>query len=78
MKKWWFIVIGTLTYVIGIGTYFSNRIMYMKTKEDDFIRKREIEAKRLIVDDADSTTKNGNPPSFPCWLFVEMRIYGAT
>ncbi len=52
MKKWWFIVIGTLTYVIGIGTYFSNRIMYMKTKEDDFIRKREIEAKRLIVDDA--------------------------
>ncbi len=57
MKKWWFVLIGILTYVIGIGTYFSNRIMYMKKKEDDFIRQREMKAKRLIVNDVEALPK---------------------
>jgi uncharacterized protein len=32
---------------VSIGVYFSNRIMYMKKKDDDFIFQRELEAGRL-------------------------------
>ncbi|MFJ8245375.1 alpha/beta hydrolase [Peribacillus asahii] len=49
MKKWWVIIAGILSYVIGIGIYMSNRIMFMKKKEDAFIQNREIEAKRFSV-----------------------------
>lgn len=48
MKKWWIATAGlTAAYTVGIGVYFSNQIMYMKKKEDDFIKNREITAKRL-------------------------------
>lgn len=49
MKKWWVIIAGILSYVIGIGMYMSNRIMFMKKKEDAFIQNREIEAKRFSI-----------------------------
>lgn len=49
MKKGWVALVGLLSYLIGIGLYFSNRIMYMKKKEDDVIRTREMEAKRLNI-----------------------------
>lgn len=57
MKKRWLIPMGILTYIIGTGTYFSSRIMYMKKKEDDFIRNREIKAKRLIVEEVEALPK---------------------
>lgn len=57
MKKWWFTLAGILTYIIGVGIYFSNRIMYMKKKEADFIQNREITAKRLIREDFDNLPK---------------------
>ncbi|PEJ31089.1 hypothetical protein CN689_17505 [Peribacillus butanolivorans] len=57
MKKWWLALAGILTYIIGVGIYFSNRIMYMKKKEDDFIQNREIMAKRLIKEDFDTLPK---------------------
>lgn len=49
MKKWWVIIAGILSYVIGIGMYMSNRIMFIKKKEDAFIQNREIEAKRFSI-----------------------------
>ena len=57
MKKWCLAIAGILTYMIGIGVYFSNRLMYMKKKEDDFIQNREILAKRLIQEDFDNLPK---------------------
>jgi uncharacterized protein len=47
MKKWWAAAAGMAVYTMGAGVYFSNRIMYMKKKEEDFIQNREITAKRL-------------------------------
>ncbi|WP_340371679.1 alpha/beta hydrolase [Peribacillus sp. FSL E2-0218] len=57
MKKWWLALVGILTYIIGVGLYFSNRIMYMKKKEDAFIQNREILAKRLNREDFDNLPK---------------------
>ncbi|MFJ7975216.1 alpha/beta hydrolase [Peribacillus sp. JNUCC 23] len=51
MKKWFLALAGVLIYIIGIGIYFSNRVMFMKKKEDEFIKKREITAKRLNPQD---------------------------
>jgi uncharacterized protein len=39
--------ISFLLFFVSIGVYFSNRIMYMKKKDDEFIFNREIEAGRL-------------------------------
>ncbi|WP_409297951.1 alpha/beta hydrolase [Peribacillus sp. SCS-26] len=51
MKKWWLIPAGFLGYALGIGLYFSNRVMYMKKKEDNFILERETKAKRYIANE---------------------------
>ncbi|PLT28255.1 alpha/beta hydrolase [Peribacillus deserti] len=47
-KKWWMALFSILSYIIGIGLYFSSRVMFMKKKDDAFIREREIQAKRYI------------------------------
>lgn len=36
-----------LLFFVSFGVYFSNRIMYMRKKDDDFIIHRELEAGRL-------------------------------
>lgn len=36
-----------LLFFVSFGVYFSNRIMYMRKKDDDFILHRELEAGRL-------------------------------
>ncbi|WP_409301517.1 alpha/beta hydrolase [Peribacillus sp. SCS-155] len=77
MRRKLLILLGsTLVTFLGIGVYFSNRIMYMRKKKDDFIRNREISAKRLVEDDYDALPKAEhwvNSPSgykLKC-LFVE-------
>ncbi|MFJ8256198.1 alpha/beta hydrolase [Peribacillus asahii] len=57
MKKWWVIIAGILSYVIGIGMYMSNRIMFMKKKEDAFIQNREIEAKRFSAKEFEALSR---------------------
>lgn len=47
MKKWLVLLFGVFTYVVGIGIYFTNRLMFMRKKEDEFVRNREITAKRV-------------------------------
>lgn len=42
---------------VSIGVYFSNRIMYMKKKDDEFILNREKEAGRLNPMEFESLTK---------------------
>ncbi|MEW9500286.1 alpha/beta hydrolase [Jeotgalibacillus marinus] len=42
---------------VGLGVYFSNRIMYMATKKEDIILEREISAKRLIMNEYNSLPK---------------------
>ncbi|MFJ7746071.1 alpha/beta hydrolase [Peribacillus sp. NPDC097295] len=76
MKKWGLAIAGILAYMIGIGVYFSNRLMYMKKKEDDFIQNREILAKRLIQADFDNLPKTEvwvpSPSGYPLkCLFIE-------
>ncbi|WP_285766301.1 alpha/beta hydrolase [Peribacillus sp. SI8-4] len=76
MKKWWLVIAGLLSYIIGVGLYFSNRIMYMKKKEDAFIQNREILAKRLVREDFDNLPKTefwvSSPSGYPLkCLFVE-------
>ena len=58
MKKWGLAIAGILTYVVGIGIYFSNRLMYMKKKEDNSIKDREVLAKRFIQEDFDTLPKS--------------------
>ncbi|WP_110927530.1 alpha/beta hydrolase [Bacillus massiliglaciei] len=57
MKKWIVFTAVCLGYFFGIGIYFSNRIMFMKKKEDAFIQNREIEANRINLDDFHSLPK---------------------
>ncbi|MDQ0219072.1 alpha/beta hydrolase [Peribacillus cavernae] len=60
MKKW-FVIFGSIfAYIIGIGMYFSHRVLYMRKKEDEFIRNREITARRFIVSDFDLLPKEEN------------------
>ena len=49
-----FTLLSTLTL---IGVYFSNLLMFMRKKEDSFIKEREIAAKRFIVKDFDALPK---------------------
>ncbi|RFU62299.1 alpha/beta hydrolase [Peribacillus saganii] len=57
MKKLLIFMLGILTYIIGIGMYFTNRVMYMKKKEERLIHKREISAKRLNLEEYESLPK---------------------
>ncbi len=41
------ILFGFILYIVGIGVFFTNRIMFLKKKEDDFIWNREVGAKRI-------------------------------
>ncbi|MBM7693195.1 fermentation-respiration switch protein FrsA (DUF1100 family) [Peribacillus deserti] len=56
-KKWWIALFSALSYIMGIGLYFSSRVMYMKKKDDAFIRDREARAKRYIAADYESLPK---------------------
>lgn len=47
MKKIFRYLISFLLLFVSVGVYFSNRIMYMKKKDDDFILHREKEAGRF-------------------------------
>ncbi len=46
-KRWYFIFGVMIAYIIGIGVFFSNMLMYMKRKDVEVVRKREIEAGRF-------------------------------
>ncbi|RFU69188.1 alpha/beta hydrolase [Bacillus sp. V59.32b] len=76
MKKW-FVILGSIfAYIIGIGVYFSNRVLYMKKKEETFVRDREITAKRLIVSEFDALRKEevwvSSPSGYPLnCVFIE-------
>ena len=76
MKKWWFAAASILTFIAGVGLYFSNRLMFMKKKQDDFILTREIAAKRLVMKDFDQLPKTDawvpSPAGYTlkCW-FIE-------
>ena len=43
--------------VFSIGTYFTNKLMFMKKKKDSFIKEREIKANRLVIKDFDALPK---------------------
>lgn len=47
MKRTFRYIFSFLLLFISFGVYFSNRIMYMKKKDDEFIFNREREAGRL-------------------------------
>lgn len=47
MKRAFRYILSFLLAFISFGIYFSNRLMYMKKKEDEFIVNREIQAGRL-------------------------------
>jgi uncharacterized protein len=46
-----------LFFWLSLGMYFTNRIMYMKKKDEDFILKREKEAGRYKPDEFESLPK---------------------
>lgn len=47
MKRAFRFIVSFLLAFVTVGVYFSNRIMYMKKKDDDFILDREKSAGRL-------------------------------
>ena len=47
MKKTFRFFVGFLLFVSTIGFYFTNRLMYMKKKDDELILKREIDSGRF-------------------------------
>ena len=57
MRKALRVFFSLFAVVSAIGVYFTNRLMYMKKKEDNFILKREREAGRIIVEEYDSLMK---------------------
>ncbi|WP_053367031.1 alpha/beta hydrolase [Bacillus sp. FJAT-27245] len=57
MRKALRLFVSLLTIVAAAGIYFTNRLMYMKKKEDEFILKREREAGRVIDTEYESLKK---------------------
>lgn len=57
MRKLFRYIVSFLLFLTSIGVYVSNRIMYMKKKDDQFIVKREKEAGRLDLLNYDSLPK---------------------
>lgn len=57
MKKAFRALFILLFFWLAIGLYFTNRIMYMKKKDENFILKREKEAGRYNPDEFDSLPK---------------------
>ncbi|MBU8879209.1 alpha/beta hydrolase [Bacillus sp. FJAT-29790] len=47
MKRLFRFIFSFILFLSSVGVYFTNRLMYMKKKEDQFILKREREAGRL-------------------------------
>ncbi|EHL73811.1 alpha/beta hydrolase [Bacillus smithii] len=47
MKKWKSGLTACLAAAAGVGYYFSNRLLYIKKKDDPFILKREMDAKQF-------------------------------
>ncbi|PLT34796.1 alpha/beta hydrolase [Bacillus sp. V5-8f] len=57
MKKW-LVIAGTLfAYIVAVGMYFSQRILFMKKKDVELVRNREIAANRFIISDYDKLPK---------------------
>ncbi|PAQ16255.1 hypothetical protein CD798_02525 [Bacillaceae bacterium SAOS 7] len=50
MKKWWTVLGTTAALTAAVGVYVSNRVLYMKKKDEQLIYKREVEAKRLDIE----------------------------
>lgn len=57
MKKAFRTMFILLFFWLSLGMYFTNRIMYMKKKDEDFILKREKEAGRYKPDEFESLPK---------------------
>ncbi|MBM7661014.1 fermentation-respiration switch protein FrsA (DUF1100 family) [Bacillus mesophilus] len=57
MRKLVMTFILLLTYMVSIGLFFSNRIMYIKKKEADFILDRELREKRFIQTEYETLEK---------------------
>ncbi|BCB04621.1 alpha/beta hydrolase [Bacillus sp. KH172YL63] len=57
MRKKLAILGGTLSSIGLLGMYVTNRFMYIRKKEDDFIRSREKDSARLIEGDFDLLPK---------------------
>ncbi|OCA91546.1 hypothetical protein A8F94_03805 [Bacillus sp. FJAT-27225] len=51
------ILLSILAAITAVGIYFTNRLMFMKKKEDEFILKREREAGRIIDEEYESLNK---------------------
>ncbi|WP_059171033.1 alpha/beta hydrolase [Bacillus sp. FJAT-27445] len=57
MRKALRFLFSLLGIVSAVGIYFTNRLMYMKKKEDEFILKREREAGRVIEEEYEALKK---------------------
>ncbi len=58
-------VLAALSTISLIGVYFSNLLMFMRKKEDSFIKEREITAKRWVVEDFNALPKSHVKVSSP-------------
>ncbi|WP_026694745.1 alpha/beta hydrolase [Peribacillus kribbensis] len=57
MKKGWMLLAGAAAYFLGIGMYFSSRVMFMRKKDERLIIERETAARRLNLKEYDSLPK---------------------
>jgi uncharacterized protein len=51
MRKWLITIGALLTYIITIGMFFTNKVMYIKKKTDDEIYQREINEGRFTSEE---------------------------
>ncbi|WML45199.1 alpha/beta hydrolase [Neobacillus sp. PS3-40] len=57
MRRTFRILFTSFFFFLSLGLYFTNRLMYIKKKDDDFILKREKDAGRINLEEFDSLPK---------------------
>lgn len=58
MRKFIMTVTLLFLYIISMGLFFTNRVMYIKKKTDDTILNRELNEKRFILSEYESLEKH--------------------
>jgi len=57
VKKLLFTIGALLTYIIAVGVFFTNKVMFIKKKTDEAIYRRELKEGRFTLDEIDVLPK---------------------
>jgi fermentation-respiration switch protein FrsA (DUF1100 family) len=74
LKKTLKIVLGTIFFIFFIGFYFTNRLMYIKKKDDKLIFNREVSAGRFRPEDFEALPKQDAAISSPFGYTIKAQL----